>query len=256
MLFHLSELSSEPIHRQIIRQIRAKVLTGSLEEGAVLPPHRTFARRQRVSAISVERAYQVDVVVADVSGKGIGPSLIMASVKAVLPFLTVDRSLPEVLDALNRRLYEELARREFVALAIARLEPPTGRIQVINAGLPDPYRLTPGGPERIEVTGERLPLGIRPRVTYRAAEARLEPGEGLLLVSDGLPEAETTAGEPIGYERFAEILAATAVQRPREDPEEWMESLLLALRRETIPLQRDDWTAVLLERASQPERSP
>jgi GntR family transcriptional regulator len=52
------EFSSEPLHRQITRQIRAKVLSGSLNEGEALPSIRGLAREQRVSVITVQRAYE------------------------------------------------------------------------------------------------------------------------------------------------------------------------------------------------------
>ncbi len=58
MLLHLTELSSEPLHSQISRQLRAKVLAGHLEEGEVLPSIRGLAREQRVSVITVQRAYE------------------------------------------------------------------------------------------------------------------------------------------------------------------------------------------------------
>ncbi|HSS44398.1 MAG TPA: SpoIIE family protein phosphatase, partial [Thermoanaerobaculia bacterium] len=59
----------------------------------------------------------VGLVVADVSGKGIGASLIMASVKSVVPLVASGRSVSETLRELNRKLSGELAAREFVALA-------------------------------------------------------------------------------------------------------------------------------------------
>ncbi len=153
----------------------------------------------------------VGVAVADVAGKGIGPSLIMASVKAVLPFLAAGRSVEATLQALNDRLCSELGPREFVALAFARFDPDTRRLRIANAGLPEPYLLRLGkAPSEVRTTGPRLPLGLRPGLAYEAVELSLLPGERLLLYTDGLPEARTAQGEPLGYERFAELVAATS----------------------------------------------
>ena len=58
MILHLSDLSQEPLHSQISRQIRAKVLSGNLLEGTLLPSIRALAREQRVSVITVQRAYE------------------------------------------------------------------------------------------------------------------------------------------------------------------------------------------------------
>ena len=88
------------------------------------------------------------IAVADVVGKGIGASLIMASVKAVLPFVAASVSAAEALRRLNVKLSAELAPREFVALTFVRYEPATGELEIANAGLPDPYLIAPGGRPR------------------------------------------------------------------------------------------------------------
>ena len=58
MLLNLSDLSSEPLHRQISSQLRALILAGELEDGASLPSIRGLARDQKVSVITVQRAYE------------------------------------------------------------------------------------------------------------------------------------------------------------------------------------------------------
>jgi len=57
VILNLSDLSDEPLHAQISRQIRAKILTGDLDGGDALPSIRGMARGQRVSVITVQRAY-------------------------------------------------------------------------------------------------------------------------------------------------------------------------------------------------------
>lgn len=58
MLLNLTDLSSEPLQSQIIRQIRAKILAGELGAGTNLPSIRVLAREQHVSVITVQRAYE------------------------------------------------------------------------------------------------------------------------------------------------------------------------------------------------------
>jgi GntR family transcriptional regulator len=57
MILNLSDLSDEPLHAQISRQIRAKILAGDLDGGDPLPSIRGLAKGQRVSVITVQRAY-------------------------------------------------------------------------------------------------------------------------------------------------------------------------------------------------------
>jgi hypothetical protein len=180
------------------------------------------------------------IVVADVAGKGIGASLIMATVKASLPFLAAERSVAETLREANRRLAERLEPREFVALAYLRYEPASGAFALGNAGLPDPYRVGRGAaPRALSVPGPRYPLGVRGDVAYEETRGRLEPGERIVFVTDGLPEAPDGAGEPLGYERFEALLPGAA------DPD----ALFAAVRAAVpVPSLADDWTALYLER--------
>lgn len=58
MILNLSDLTDEPLHAQISRQIRAKILSEALEGESPLPSIRVMARQQRVSVITVQRAYE------------------------------------------------------------------------------------------------------------------------------------------------------------------------------------------------------
>jgi len=178
----------------------------------------------------------VDVVIADVSGKGVGASLIMATVKAILPYVAVG-SVDDTLRALNERLTGQLERREFVALAYARFHPATGKLQLAKAGMPDPY-IVSSVVTPLVVGGDRLPLGIRRDVRYESVEAQLGPGDRLFLLSDGIPEATRPNGEQLGYEALREMLS-------RDAP---LDALLEKIRAQVRSID-DDWTAVMLERA-------
>ncbi|MBV8199462.1 MAG: serine/threonine-protein phosphatase [Acidobacteria bacterium] len=190
------------------------------------------------------------VVVGDVAGKGMAAALIMASVKAMLPLIAAERSVAETLREINRRLAAELTGREFVALAFGRFEPAAGRLELANAGLPDPYLLAAGAPPEPQVVpGPRLPLGVRREVEYRSLTLRLAPGDRLLLLSDGLAEAPAKGGEPLGYGALAGLLAAGEGGRG-EPPLAWLDGLLERVRAATQPVLEDDWTALLLERSA------
>ncbi len=191
----------------------------------------------------------VGVVMADVAGKGFGASLIMASVKAMLPFVAAERSVQETLREVNRRLYRSLGRREFVALAYARFSPAQRQVTLANAGAPDPLVLGPRGEvEPVEVSGPRLPLGAWADVAYEAVTRELPPGEALLMHSDGLPEAWRLSGEQLGYEGLVKMIRETRQGAGgAASAEGWLDELLGLLQRSTVPSHEDDWTAVVIE---------
>jgi hypothetical protein len=190
----------------------------------------------------------VGLTVADVAGKGMAASLIMASAKARLPLLAADRPAEETLRELNRALAAELSPREFVALAFLRYDPERGKATLVNAGLPDPYLLRAGEPPLpLAVPGPRLPLGARREVAYEALAVDLRPGDRILMLTDGLAEAPTSKGEPLGYPALAGLLAA-APEAPT--PLAWIDDLLERVRTASQPSLEDDWTALLLERTT------
>ena len=134
----------------------------------------------------------------------------MASVKAVLPLLAAAEGVEATLDRLNRKLVAELEPRQFVALCLARFTPASGEVVLANAGLPDPYLLRPGAaPAPLAVPGPRLPLGLRAEQGYHALRLRLAPGERLLLLTDGLPEARAD-GAPLGYDALPGLFPPAA----------------------------------------------
>jgi hypothetical protein len=186
------------------------------------------------------------IAVGDVAGKGMAASLLVASVKAMLPLVAAEGSPETVLTELNRRLHPQLGRREFVALALAVLSP-DGRLRLANAGLPDPYQFLPGNMRvsPIEVPGPRLPLGARADVRYEAWSGELAPGEALLVTSDGLAEATLRSGVgALGYERLAELVATTP--GPAEG---WLERFLERQAAAVVDSPEDDATALLVLRA-------
>ena len=235
-------------------------------QNRLLPPEELSGPGYRVAARNVAAKFvagdfydvfhladgRLGIAVADVSGKGMGASLIMASAKAILPLIAEGRSAAATLTELNRRFSRDLAPREFVAMAYARFEPSTGDLEIANAGLPDPYLLArPGSSEVLSTPGPRLPLGVRPQVLYESLSARLLPGGRLLLLTDGLPEAPTPSGEPLGYELLGRLVA----DLDGASPGDILDRLFQSVREATRPVLEDDWTALLLEASDAPREN-
>ena len=184
----------------------------------------------------------VSVLIADVSGKGIAASLIMASFKAAIPFLAISPDPVRVLEGLNARLCEDLQKREFVAMALAHFNPVDGAVTLVNAGMPDPLLLRADGRvEPLVCSGERLPLGVRRNAQYASTVFSIRQGDRLLMFSDGLAEAAVN-GEPIGYDRVQEMAAVCKS----------VDELLAAVRSAGATVD-DDVTGVLISRSPTPQ---
>ena len=195
---------------------------------------------------------RLDLVVADVAGKGLAAGLIMASAKSLLPLAAQLGSPAEALGQLNDRLLAQLGRRQFVAMTWARFDLSSGELRIASAGLPEPYLLHRNGSlANLPLQGDRLPLGIRPGVRYVSSACRLEIGDRLLLVTDGLPEARDRSGLPIGYDGLFELLRETGQPcSSLAQPENavWLDRFFDLVSQRTGSILEDDWTALLLER--------
>ncbi len=261
-LFLAFDASRQAEKRALLAQKNQEVAARELELARTLqqrlqPPAVAVGERYRLAARNLAARFvagdfyeyfelgdhTLRIAVADVAGKGIAASLVMATVKAVLPLMAADRSVVETLQQLNEKLAAELGDREFVALALAGFNPQTGRFELANAGLPDPYLLRRDHPvEPLEAPLPRLPLGLRGAVEYHSVVVDLEPGDRILFLTDGLPEAPAEPGEPLGYEAFQGLL-----DHRQESPELWLDELVERVRAATLEEQEDDWTVLVLE---------
>lgn len=157
----------------------------------------------------------VIVALGDVAGKASPAALLMALLLAMLRTL-VDEGLP--LPALVQRLNLQVSRHapasRFITLFLASYDPPTGRLTFVNAGQTPPLlRRQTGSIERLMSGG--IALGMFAGSTYEAGEVQMNPGDALLLYSDGLTEAESPDGQPFdeaGLERTLALYAGAYQQ--------------------------------------------
>jgi serine phosphatase RsbU (regulator of sigma subunit) len=154
------------------------------------------------------------VAVGDVCGHGLGPALLMAATRAYLRALVLTNSeVGAILKLANRALAADVAEGRFVTLLLGRLDPRTRELVYCSAGHPEGYVMTPSGRVRAVLRSTALPLGILPEGEFRAApRVALEPGDLVLLLTDGILEATGPDGEPFGAER-----ALDTVRAHRED---------------------------------------
>lgn len=158
------------------------------------------------------------VAVGDVSGKGLAAGLVMASVQTALR-MSAGRADPgRVMTDLNVEVGERTRARDFVALSLLEIDLDERTVSACSAGAPDVLHFRSRddvsrddgseGLRSLQLAGPRLPLGLRPAVTYETGRLDLAAGDQLLIVSDGLPETPTGDGELLGYARFEERVDA------------------------------------------------
>lgn len=187
------------------------------------------------------------LVVADVSGHGVGPSLIMASIRAMLHVVTRTYSEPDrILSLLAETIAPDLQDGRFITMLIVALDPRTHRIEFANAGhAPALYFERSTGRCR-ELESTSLPLGFLEDSPIPLGEpVKMAPGDLLLLATDGAIELRNQQGEIFGRPRLEQI-----VQDHIADP---APLLLQALRRAINGFHPhrqppDDVTVMLLER--------
>jgi serine phosphatase RsbU (regulator of sigma subunit) len=150
------------------------------------------------------------VALGDVAGKASPAALLMALLLAILRTL-VDENLP--LPALVGRLNLQVSRHappsRFITLFLACFNPATGRLLFVNAGQTPPLlRRRDGTIERLLSGG--VALGMFEGSTYEHGEVQLEPGDALVMYSDGITEAESPDGQPFDEEGLERTLALYA----------------------------------------------
>jgi serine phosphatase RsbU (regulator of sigma subunit) len=158
------------------------------------------------------------LVVADVSGHGFGPSLLMAETRAYLrAFALTGSDVGEMVGLANRALAADVANEHFVTLLLARLDPATGSFVHASAGHTTGYVLDPSGAVRALLDSTGPPLGIMPDATFPAGPAlTLEAGEVALLLTDDILEACSPGGAFFGKDRVLEALRANRDKPARE----------------------------------------
>ena len=148
--------------------------------------------------------------VADVSGKGVPAALIMAAVSTrIRAEASLNQDLNLILKAVNGAMYE-LASTEgyFTTMLLLKLWPELRKIEMVRAGHINPVLIGETGAAEISYL-RGVSLGVLEEVDYEISDLMLNPGESLLLFSDGVTEAENPSFEQFGYQRLIEHLSTS-----------------------------------------------
>jgi sigma-B regulation protein RsbU (phosphoserine phosphatase) len=146
-------------------------------------------------------------VIADVSGKGTPASIMMASVHASLQAMAGSARPTEMLERLNRFLYDNSQPSRYVTLFYGELDPARRALAYVTAGHIPPYlRRADGRQERLRAGGPVI--GLLEDVAFEAGEVTLAPGDRIAVVTDGATEAMDPHGDEFGDARVFAALSS------------------------------------------------
>ncbi len=149
----------------------------------------------------------VMVVAGDVTDKGVPAALVMASTHALLRSAAETAGGPgEVLRRVNDLLIPQIPDAMFVTCLALEIDLESGIARFANAGHNLPYIRRGDAVLRFEARG--MPLGLLPGSPYDEVDAIIEPGDVVMLYSDGITEQHDAAGEMFGFPRTAAVVAA------------------------------------------------
>ena len=144
----------------------------------------------------------VCVAIADVSGKGIPAAIVAATMQGIIHAqLLSGQSLSDIAALLNQFIYTRNVDK-YATMVLLKLFP-DGSVEYMNCGHIQPLLIQ--GSSARWLGESNLIVGLIPGATYSSARCTLQPGERILLATDGLVEAENSAGDPFGDGRLSEI---------------------------------------------------
>lgn len=190
------------------------------------------------------------LAIGDVAGKGSPAALLMALLIAMLRTL-VDEGLSggRLIERLNVQVAKHTPASRFITFFHGLYDPATGRLQYVNAGhLPPLIRRASGAFERVSgSTGSGLALGMFDEARYDTNEVTLNPGDLLVLYTDGITEAENPSGRAFDEAGLEAALASANAN----DPFQIGRAIVTAVEQYAADVRlADDLTALILKRAS------
>lgn len=150
------------------------------------------------------------MLVGDVAGKGMPASLMMSSLQARVQVLFEDSDgLAHNVTRLNKAIAQHCPDNRFITFFICVIDPKTGEVAYVNAGHNPPLIVRKNGTvDKLTVGG--IILGIIPKFQFEEGRSRIDPGDTLVLFSDGVTEAaKVDVDEEFGEDRLAETVANT-----------------------------------------------
>jgi len=185
------------------------------------------------------------VAVGDVSGKGTGAALLMSSLHAAVRAQSqTGQKISEVMSEINQYIFENSPSNKFLTLFYGELDPLSGELSYSNGGHNAPILVRRSGAvERLDTGG--LPIGMMQGVLYQEASVSLEPGDVLVIYSDGITESINERDEEFDEERLIEVVKRN-IERSASGIRDRIDEALSKFVGTTAPV--DDMTLMIIKR--------
>jgi sigma-B regulation protein RsbU (phosphoserine phosphatase) len=145
------------------------------------------------------------IVLADVSGKGVSAALLASTLQGMIySQLTARMPLIEIVSAVNRFFTHKHIGEKYATVIVARIHP-DGELEYVNCGHVPPLLVSDHAVQR--PTHGNLPVGLLKDATYESDRCRMKPGDRLVLVTDGVTEAENARGDFFEDSRLETVAA-------------------------------------------------
>jgi sigma-B regulation protein RsbU (phosphoserine phosphatase) len=142
-------------------------------------------------------------MVGDVSGKGVAASMLMAQLHAMFrSLISVGLCLQEMLQQASRLFRKSILPNQYATLICGHALT-DGHLEIANAGHPPPFALTD---RVVPIDGADLPLGLFANEEFSVTKLQLQPGQALVMYSDGVSEALDISGMEYGAERIRRVI--------------------------------------------------
>ena len=159
---------------------------------------------------------EIGIVIADVSGKGVPAAILMAFLRASLRAAThIGYATNISMAKVNYLLWESIERNQFVTAFHGILDASNKTLSYSNAGHNPPLLMSASGEIQFIDYGEQ-PLGMFPGTRYHQYHLLLQPGDVLVLYTDGATEAQSPGGEEFGPDRLTQAVKENYHQPARE----------------------------------------
>jgi sigma-B regulation protein RsbU (phosphoserine phosphatase) len=156
--------------------------------------------------IQRKRDNRLIIAVGDVSGKGTGAALLMSSLHAAVRAQSQTRqTISQVMAEINQYIFENSPSNKFLTLFYGEIEPPTGKLVYSNGGHNAPILVRVDG-EIVRLDKGGLPIGMMQNVIYQEASIFFDPGDVLVIYSDGITESVNDKDEEFEDSRLIEVV--------------------------------------------------